>query len=70
MKLPEETRKYFYGLHETRSFDEMLDLIDSWLDINFEEYDIPVNDYIYNKGEYANKFYDAIKYNGTNKEIT
>lgn len=70
MKISETTKLYFQGLHETRSFDEMLDLIDSWLDINYTEHDIPLKDYIYNKGDYVNKFYDLIEYNGTNKEIT
>lgn len=66
MQLSDTTREYFRGLHETRSFDEMLDLIEAWLDVHFSYYEISLQQWIYHKGDYINEFYDAIDY-GTHK---
>lgn len=66
MEISDKTKEYFCGLHETRSFDEMLDMIEAWLDVFYVDYDITLKQWIYNKGEYINEFYDALNY-GTHK---
>jgi hypothetical protein len=69
MQISKLTKKYFCGLHETRDLDEMLDLVESWLDVHYEHYDISLKQWIYNKGTYVNEFYDAIEYGTYKKTI-
>ena len=69
IEISELTKKYFRGLHETRDLDEMLDMVEAWLDVHYDHYDITLKQWIYNKGTYVNEFYDAIQYGSYKKTI-
>lgn len=69
MVIDQETVEYFYQMHMHRDIQDIKSMINSWLEIMYNKHDIDSRDWIYNKDEIVDEFYDYIKQNGKNKEI-
>jgi hypothetical protein len=60
MTIDEATRNYFNTVVKYDSVEQVKYLIESWLSVNYKNHDIDIKDYIYNRSEIVDEFYNEI----------
>ena len=60
MTIDNATRNYFNTVVKYDSVEQVKYLIESWLSVNYKNHDIDIKDYIYNRSEIVDEFYNEI----------
>lgn len=60
MNIDQETKNYFNQMHLHRNVDDIKYHIERWLEVMYHKHDIDNRDWIYNKEDIVDEFYNYI----------
>ena len=60
MTIDEPTRNYFNTVVKYDTVEQVKYLIEAWLSVNYNSHDIDIKDFIYNRSEIVDEFYNEI----------